>query len=98
MPGPGEPLWLDDDRAWALALLQVEAETCTGCRQPLTESMDPALEEAWRAEVVLCHACATAGRTAEHYRQHGGDAHGANVRVHRRKEATPWPTVQSTSG
>ncbi|MGW8901665.1 hypothetical protein [Streptomyces sp. NPDC055753] len=30
----GEPLWLPEDRAWALALLQVEADACPDCGQP----------------------------------------------------------------
>jgi hypothetical protein len=30
----GEPLWLDEDRAWALALLEVEADSCPECHQP----------------------------------------------------------------
>jgi hypothetical protein len=85
MPDPGEPLWTDDDRAWALALLEVEAEVCRGCGQPLAESTDPALEEAWTAEVIRCHACATGGRKAEAFQKSGGDAHGANVHVHRRE-------------
>lgn len=84
VPGPGESLWTDDDRAWALALLQVEAETCAGCGQPLGETTDPALEEAWRAEVIRCHACATASRQAEAFQTGGGSPHGAHVTVHRR--------------
>jgi hypothetical protein len=99
-PAPGEALWTDEDRAWALALLQVEAEVCGGCHQQLSESTDEALEEAWQAEVVLCHACATAGRHAERWRKENGDgpAHGAGVRVTRRKEAAPWLIAPSTSG
>ena len=36
--GEGEPLWLEDDRAWAMALLEVEADTCSGCGNPLSET------------------------------------------------------------
>lgn len=39
-----EPEWDDDERGWAEALLQVEAETCQGCGAPLTDalqSLDP---------------------------------------------------------
>lgn len=97
MPRPGEVLWTDEDREWALALLQVEAELCRGCGQPIGESTDPALEELWRAEVIRCHACATAGRHIESWQKEGGDAHGANVHVIRR-EALPWETASSMSG
>lgn len=35
--GRGEPTWLDDDRAWAMALLEVEADTHS-CGHPLSET------------------------------------------------------------
>ncbi|MFD9124358.1 hypothetical protein [Kitasatospora sp. NPDC059571] len=85
LPGPGEPLWTEDDRSWALALLLVEAEVCRGCGHPLDESTDPEQEFGWAAEVIRCHACATAARTAQAFEKGGGDPHGANVHVHRRK-------------
>ncbi|MGW4803007.1 hypothetical protein [Kitasatospora sp. NPDC004272] len=88
MPEAGEPLWTDEDRAWAMALLEVEAETCKGCGQPLAESTDQALEEAYTAEVIRCHACTTAGHHLESWQKAGGDQHGANVRVTRRKGAS----------
>jgi len=98
MPGPGEALWTDDDRAWAIALLVVEDEVCRGCGQPVTESTDPELEELWAAEVVRCHACAAAGRHMEAWqRSPGVDPHGAHARIIR-KEALPWQTVPSVSG
>jgi len=85
VPDPDEPLWTDSDRAWALALLQVEDEVCKGCGQLLSESTDPELEEAWAAEVLRCHACTAAGHRAEAFQRAGGDQHGANVHVHRRE-------------
>lgn len=85
MPGPGEPLWTDSDRAWALALALVEEQACRGCGQPLGESTDPDLEEAWVAEVIRCHACTTAGHAGERFHAEGGDQHGASVHVHRKE-------------
>lgn len=82
-------LWTEEDRAWALALLAVEDEVCRGCGQPVADSTDPALEEMWRAEVIRCHACATAGREAAAFQHDSADQHGINVRVHRR-ESLPW--------
>jgi len=34
----GEPLWLDEDRSWALALISHEDGTCGGCGEPLSET------------------------------------------------------------
>lgn len=96
LPGPGEPLWTDEDRAYAFALLDLEADTCTGCGQSLTESMDPEREELWKAEVVRCHACGTAARHVEGWQKGGGDARGAHVRVLKR-EALPWQSAASPS-
>jgi hypothetical protein len=86
LPGPGEPLWTEDDRAWALALLQVEAEACTGCGQILADSTNPDSEGRWTAEVLRCHACTTAAHHAEKFQQAGGDGHGAHVRVYRKED------------
>jgi len=36
--GEGEPLWLDEDREWALALQAYEASLCNGCGQPLSQT------------------------------------------------------------
>lgn len=96
LPGPGEVLWTDEDRAWALALQQVEAETCSGCGQALAEGLDPELEEHWRAEVLRCHACATGARHVDGWQHGGGDTRGAQVRVSRR-EKLPWQSGSSTS-
>jgi hypothetical protein len=82
--GPGEPLWTDSDRAWALALQAVEDDTCRGCGQPLSEATAPESEFAWVAEVVRCHACTAAGQRTAMFQQDGGDPHGAHVHVHHR--------------
>jgi hypothetical protein len=67
-PAPGEPLWHDDDRAWALALALEEANDCPSCGWPLDETTDPDTEERWRTAIVRCHRC-TAREVAGH--QHG---------------------------
>lgn len=96
LPAPGEPLWTGEDRAWALALLELEADTCSGCGQSISESMDPDREDAWRAEVLRCHACTAAARHVESWQKQGGDQRGAHVRVTKR-EGLPWLTAPSTS-
>lgn len=57
--------WPDDDRGWALALLALDADTCSGCGHPLSESMDAANQFAYRAEPVRCFACAAADTAAD---------------------------------
>lgn len=97
LPALGEVLWTAEDRQYALALLALEADTCSGCGMSLAESMDPTHEEHWKAEVLKCHACGTAARHVQGWQKSGGDARGAHVRVLKREGAS-WPTAASTSG
>lgn len=82
---PGEPVWLDEDRAWALALAQVEADSCPDCGQPWSESSDPASEWSYQAQLIRCHACATGARTAHHHQEAGGDTRGLHVSILKRR-------------
>lgn len=53
-----EPEWDEESRAVAVTLIDLEADTCTGCGQPLSETLKP--EAAGAYEVPLpsrCHAC-----------------------------------------
>ena len=53
-----EPEWTEEDRGWAIALLAVEADACSGCGQPLSESTAPDAEGRYEApEPTRCHAC-----------------------------------------
>ena len=55
---PGEPLWLEDDRAWALALHEVEADPEHSCGFPLSETLDPKNENGYTVDVLgQCAAC-----------------------------------------
>lgn len=65
----GEPLWTDEDRAWALALTLEESDVCPGCGQPLAECTDPRNEDKYRAKVWRCHACTAKDAEAEKYRE-----------------------------
>lgn len=69
--GPGEPLWLPEDRAWALALALVESEQCPGCGQPLAETTAADAQYAYRAISVRCHACAAVAREGRDFSEHG---------------------------
>jgi len=85
MPAPGEPLWLDDDRDAAVALLEEEADTCAGCGHPKSESMHPTADGAYTAEVLRCHACATRVRKVNAYTSARGDTAGLMVAVTRKE-------------
>lgn len=64
-----EPEWGDDDRGWAFALLEDDADRCQGCGQPLSESTRPDAEGAYRADLpTRCHACTPFLRQQEEYK------------------------------
>lgn len=57
----GEPLWLDSDRDWAVALMLEEAETHQ-CGHPVSESFAQENDGTYFAESLRCHACAAIAR------------------------------------
>lgn len=71
-PAAGEPLFLDDDRDLALALVAEERDRCPGCGEPLTVSLAATSEEAYRAEAVRCHGCAAQSRATSSVDDHAG--------------------------
>lgn len=80
----GEPLWLPEDRWWALALADVEADTCRDCGHPLTETTSPQAAEAYAADVVRCHACAAAAQRVAAFTSENGQLQGLQVSVTRK--------------
>ena len=79
----GAPLWLEEDRAWALALAQVEADACPECGQPWAEATDRDNEFAYKAELIRCHACTTSAMTVQAYQDKNGSSHGMHVHIER---------------
>lgn len=77
----GEPLWLEEDRAWALALAQVEADQCPDCHQPWSESSSPAAEGTYETEVLRCHACAAGAAKLGAFQDGNGDTRGIHVSI-----------------
>lgn len=77
---PGEPLWNDDDRSWALALLAEEAEECPSCGGALEETTDPENEQRYRSSIVRCHRC-TEQLSAAHAHHESKAAPGFLVRT-----------------
>lgn len=69
-PAPGEPLWLEGDRDEAVALVLFDWDTCPGCRQPLSETIDPDAEGRYDVEQLMCAGCQAREVYAEreHYR------------------------------
>lgn len=82
LPAPGEPLWLDEDRDWAMALLEVEDETCGGCGQPLHESRAPENEYAYTVTPIRCHACASMSRASRKFLDGAGPTAADGLRFH----------------
>lgn len=66
IPRRGEPLWTDEDRAWAIALLEYEADLCSGCGQPRSETTEAANETKYTTTALRCHGCAAVARESEH--------------------------------
>lgn len=77
----GEPLWTDDDRAWAMALAQVEADQCPECGTPWTEATSPDREFSYKAELIKCHACAASARAVRAHQDGGGTSDGLHVHI-----------------
>lgn len=77
----GEPLWLPEDRAWALALLEVEADACPDCGQPWGEATNPKNEEGFAAELIRCHPCTISAMAVRAYQEKNGSSHGMHVRI-----------------
>jgi hypothetical protein len=61
---------------------------CPGCGQPKHESFDPANEERYEAERLICYSCATRDRKAHkaHEAAEGQPLHGSYFVVYEAKE------------
>lgn len=86
----------------ALALATYEADLCSGCGQPMTESMDPENERGYVAPPPhRCHACTAVANRAEEYREvphaHQVLRFNAEKRAPRGSAESPEPTRESTS-
>ena len=83
MGAPVDTPWSEEDRAWALALVEFERSLCS-CGEPLHESLDAANEEAYVAEFIRCHACAAVER-ANRSLPESADRAGLRINVKRRE-------------
>lgn len=83
----GEPLWLPEDRWWALALLEAEAGLCGDCGFPLAEATHADHEYSYDAHITKCHACLAGARRVAAHTDDGGKTDGLKVSVFRRDGA-----------
>lgn len=86
VPAAGEPLWLPEDTAWAMALAAVEADSCPDCKQPWSEATDKASEFAYDAHLIRCHACAASAAAVRAKQDTGTPTDGLHVHLDRRKD------------
>jgi len=73
--------WSNEDRAWSLALMQHEADICSGCGLPSSETHDPTNEYNYTATPTRCHACASASHAGKDGKI---DSAGLSYRIERR--------------
>lgn len=88
VPEPGEPLWLDRDRDYALALQAEEADTCA-CGEPRSTSTLITSDSEYIAEAIQCHACAAAARAVRRLGDAPGATDGVMTRMIRRPKEAP---------
>jgi hypothetical protein len=61
-----EPEWDEEQRGWAYALADIEADLCPGgCGQPLVESTAVGADDDYDVRFIQCHACAARARRTE---------------------------------
>lgn len=82
----GEPLWTDDDRQWALALLEYEADLCPGCGRSRTETTHPDADGGYEGTAIRCHGCAAVARMSELHSKAPHDPRGLYISVRPRGE------------
>lgn len=51
-------MWLPEDLDAVLEYQRWRDEVCSGCGQPMSETLDAELEGAYEPRVVQCHGCA----------------------------------------
>jgi hypothetical protein len=80
----GEPLWLPEDTAHAIAWRLHLDGIHDGCGQPLEECMSPDAEGSYEVTALRCHACAEQERAAAAFAEGAGDREGLFFTIRRR--------------
>lgn len=66
-------MWLETDRILALSLLHLENDTCSGCGNLRSESMDIDNFDSFDTKLVTCAGCATRDRKWRSLQSKHGD-------------------------
>lgn len=91
-----DPDWSDLDRGWVLALIEEQADTCTGCGQPNELCRDPATRGQWGVAKTTCWSCLVVEADADGRAESGRKDRGLYVgSIHNvpAEEVSPWPTA-----
>jgi hypothetical protein len=65
-----ESEWDETEQAWAMLLIDIEADTCGGCGQPLTETLTLEAYEGYESgPPAVCQGCKALHRRQEEYRE-----------------------------
>lgn len=60
--------WSEQDWLIAQAFQEMERSTCSGCGVPMSQGMDPTLQDRWRAGLPYrCHPCTAIKTKASEY-------------------------------
>lgn len=63
-----EPEWDETERAWAMLLIDIEADTCSGCNQSLSETLTLEAYEGYESgPPAVCQACKALHRRQSEY-------------------------------
>lgn len=84
LPGPGEPLFTEDDTQALLDFMEEERLKCSGCGMPRDETMLKEAQGTFKARALKCHACAERDRKLTEYTSGPHDASGLVVSIERR--------------
>lgn len=71
----------EEDMAAALEWQTEQANKCSGCGFSFDETTALGRDESFVAELVVCHACASADRAERAFRQDDGDMAGVRRRI-----------------
>lgn len=91
-----EPEWSDEDRAYALALTDYDANRCPGCGGQLDETTDPKIAD--RVHHTKCHRCVAIAKVRDAYHEEHKDPAGNSDADLLLWHAEPVPIPQSVNG
>lgn len=63
-----DPEWDETERSWAMLLIDIEADICSGCGQPLSETMTLEAYEGYESgPPAVCQGCKALHRRQREY-------------------------------